>query len=245
MSHRGHFVGANMIALIFDVTTGYDYAYVVLEDSAEHRFLFSRLETPEISVMDLYRALRYELAGWYKDPKLLEQVASLQRTETQGANTKIARGQESLSANVIRDCCQSAGGLPNDLQTFDVRRYANAELPDRFPVQCLLDPEPRTMQWIVYPRRDSVAHYVMQAQTLVANAIAGLYDSGENCPLIVCGEFGWSPESPMIWGGNHAVAPEVVDAVRQMKAAAGGTRLGRANLNVCAMSSRTADEDDA
>jgi hypothetical protein len=160
----------SMVQLIFDTITGYERATLHMAVSIEHRFFLNRIAGPSIPVKDLRRALRFDLTKCFDNELLIQQVSSLEITENGQTQVSAGRGSESLGKSVLSEA-RAAAGMPNERQTFNVRRYSNPDLDFRFPVECLLDPDTANAQWILAPRQDSFLKYCQDSLNVIEHRL--------------------------------------------------------------------------
>jgi hypothetical protein len=62
-------------------------------------------------------------------------------------------------------------GMPDELQTFNVRMFNNPDLNHRFPIRCVLDPDLTTYQWSLKPQKTIFTDFVDKNMTLIRKRI--------------------------------------------------------------------------
>jgi len=172
------FFNVHQIELIFNTRNGYERARVSLVASKEHTFFTDRRSAPRIGVRELRGALRYNLADCFDNPALEDQISKLSITRHDAGNEEHGRGRESLGNEVMTEAQQEAG-LPEAIQIFNVRRWANPDLDVRHPIKCVLDPDLETRQWLLVPNEASYAEYIRLSLEVIEQRLrAGLKDCG-------------------------------------------------------------------
>lgn len=138
------------VQLVFDHKTGRERATFSLVRTVEALFFHDRLTQPSIDPKELYKALKYELFDTFNDSKLLDQVGNINFTDRNEASTGSSRGRESMGSSV-EQLATPIQSLPDERLVFNVRYYANPELPVRFPLTCFIDPDPASRRWLLKP----------------------------------------------------------------------------------------------
>lgn len=174
------FHDAHQAVLVFDTGTGRETAVVNLIESDESRFFGDRLKEPLVGVAELRRALRYVLPET-QDPtdiELLEKQVGCLGTEQRNAAEQVSRrDRESLGVSVTMAVAEKKD-MPRPEQRFNVRPFHNPDLPARFPVDCLLDPEPTTNKWLLWPLRSSWWQFLGESTAYVRREIVGTLKKG-------------------------------------------------------------------
>lgn len=166
------------VQVVFDTVHGREIAELVLTASAEDLAFRGFIAERKVPCMTLRNLLRYELRECHNDPRLEEQIAAINTAGSNAAGGTARRGSESLSSSVLSEA-KVEGGLPNELQTFRVRRWANAELDVRFPVTVVLDPDAGTRSWIVHVIECSWRVYLAESKLTVGDTLRrGLEGTG-------------------------------------------------------------------
>lgn len=172
------FFNERMVCLVFDTDNAYESAAVQLAESAEMLFFRRMRAKRRIEVRELYEALRYDLMGCYTNKALVSQIASLTTSVENHAATSIQRGKESIGGSVLGEATAGAG-MPDEIQRFNVLRWSNHDLTDRFEIRCILDPEPRGTAWRLVPIEESLSEFHTDTLAGVEDILcAGLKDSG-------------------------------------------------------------------
>ncbi len=149
------FYDSDNVEYVFD-QSGFERATVPLVPSEEYQFILQRLREPNVGVKDLSKALRTTMRATLdadRRDELVRLVGKLNvKNETTGAAAS-ARGRDTLGVSVDQ---QIESELPDEEQVFSVRRWANADLDIRNPIQVILDPSTTQPQWEMRPVQESV-----------------------------------------------------------------------------------------
>jgi hypothetical protein len=159
---------AGGVSLIFDHWNGRERAVVQLHETDEWGFFEERGANPVVSVSALRQALRSRLRECLSEDhlaKLVQQVSQMDTQAVAAGQVSVARGKESLGQSVLQQVVTTE--MPEELQTFSVRRYANPDLNVRHPLTCLLDPETASRQWRLEPVEGSWLEAGQRAVDLV------------------------------------------------------------------------------
>lgn len=166
------------VQLIFNTENGRERAHVALHSTEEMRFFGSITNGKTFDVKELRGILRYILAKTYTNTELVKQVSSL-RVDTKGhRGSEAGRANESMSEAVERQVNESIQ-LPDENQTFNVRRWSNSELMQRFSINCILDPDVESNRWYLQPLEESYNAFCDDNLDLLGRLIkSNLEDSG-------------------------------------------------------------------
>jgi hypothetical protein len=167
--------------LIFDTRNGYEQAVVRFVSSQEHDYLEDCLEQRSIPVSELRDELRIKLAKALPTAKLIEQIAALDSDRTERGTAAVGAGRESIGRSIVSQVVNPAG-MPDPIQTFMVRRWANADLPERYPVVVLLEPNARELSWLLAVQQDGWQDYQDKALEYVERRLRGGLD-GTGIPI--------------------------------------------------------------
>lgn len=187
------FYGPEAVQVVFDTSTGREIAVLDLIPSAEDRTFRKFMVERKVPCLELRNLLRYELRECYRDERLEEQIAAINTANATGNFGTARRGVESLSATVLAES-KVEGGLPAETQIFQVRRWANAELDVRYPVQVVLDPDAQTRSWIVHVLESSWSSYLQESLDTVGVTLRQKLE-GTDVPIYQ-GSFGLVPPPP-------------------------------------------------
>jgi|GEM_PF-3172433 len=172
------FFNHESIRLIFDTGTGYEWASVRLVPSKEYRFFRSRQTEPLISVEALRLALRVDLSKCFTNKELIDQVSKIEAYTKGDSSVEYGRGKESLGKS-IHEAVASESNLPNEHQAFQVRCWANTDLDFRLTLDCVLDPNIKTLQWFLKPLEASYDDLIQSSLNVVeSRLLEGLKDTG-------------------------------------------------------------------
>lgn len=158
------------VELVFDHSTCRERARLDLFVTSEHDFFSKRLNAPLIEVAELRAALRHDLRATYRGDRLVEQVSKLEFRDTDTGSVNVQRGRESLGRSIEQQVAEPED-LPDPFQEFYVRKYANADLDVRLPLQCALDPDTKTRRWFLKPLEDSWIEYEHKALDVIGQRL--------------------------------------------------------------------------
>jgi hypothetical protein len=146
------------VVLIFNTSDGLETAWVRLIASEEYRFVRKQATEPTISVQDLRAALRYILRECQSPDAiglLAKQVSAVVFSTQDTGSINLDRKGESMGASIARQI-ENVAGLPDELQTFQIRRFANPDLTGRYQLTCILDPDHANRRFILKPTQSAI-----------------------------------------------------------------------------------------
>lgn len=157
------FYNREQVRLVWDHANGREGARMSLVLTDEYKFFLDAFGSPLMDVKSLRHALRFKLRKTFDSPDLVAQVSSLDFATAARQSAAADRGKESFSRDV-QQAVMDDTKLPHEHQTFNVRAFSNPDLDMRFPIECILDPDPASARWMLKPLEDSLIEF--EANTL-------------------------------------------------------------------------------
>ena len=154
-------VCADRVDLVLDTKNGRERARLELLHTEELSFFRNRIEEPRIDPRDLRTALRYKLRDTMDESSLaglIEQISKYNLNIVSQENVSVDRGGESLGRQVQSEA-NAPVGMPQEIQRFLIRPWANHDLESRYPIECILDPDSSSKRWILYPIESSLIRF--------------------------------------------------------------------------------------
>lgn len=163
------------VEFIFNTDDGRDRAVLPLVFSEEGRFLWSAYKNREAtySTSFMKNMLRYPLRRCFDDDRLLKQVASTGFGATDNMQQDGGRTGESLG-KTITTSVEKPEDLPNERQIFNCRMWSNPEMPQRFPIEVVLDPDTQKREWIVWVMEESIGSFGARHLEALRGAISDI-----------------------------------------------------------------------
>jgi len=185
---EGYFIQGKMflcvtqehVRLIFDTTHGREYAEMPLTWTREFTVFDQLVQNPYLDPKTFRSMLRYECPETLAPDvleKLMKQVSTFDAVTRARQDVAIERGGESLGTSVQSEVKGSEIGLPDEKVVFNVRLYRADDLPHRYPIVCMLDPDTAQNRWQLVPLEHSLLAMWKAAKDNIADIIKNGIDA--------------------------------------------------------------------
>jgi hypothetical protein len=190
----GVFVQSDRIDVILDTANGYERATWQLCPAAPWAFVSSLhpdgMKGKPFSPHDLRQHLRINLHD-VKDQDgveaLIDRIAKVRFTNTDAAAVDHGRGKESLGASITRQVADETP-MPDERQTWQIRRWDHPRLSMKFPIKLLLDPDMEDRCWRLIPLAGELERIEAEAACALRGLIVDHLD--EESPVdVLIGRF--------------------------------------------------------